>query len=190
MKRAAGFAAALALAACAQMPSGEQAASTRPARETIQRFTLEGRIAVSDGEQHHAVRLDWRHTPEDDVILISTPFGQGLARLTRDASGARLDTADERRYEAGDMESLSARLFGRPLPFEGMPRWVLGLGTGGSLPQEVDEHGRARAISEHGWRVEFAQYESEAAGALPILLRLSRAPLELRLRVDRWEVDQ
>lgn len=188
--RAGAIAAALSLAACAPLPAGDELAEPRPARETIRHFTLLGRVAVTDGEHSHAVRVDWRHAPEHDTILISTPFGQGLARLTRDASGALLETADDERHRAADLDSLSARLFGRALPLSGMPRWVLGARADGNPPRELDEYGRARVIREDGWQVEFAQYESQSADALPIALRLSRAPLELRLRVDRWELGQ
>ncbi len=147
-------------------------------------------MAVNDGERSFSARLDWKHEPENDTILVSTPFGQTLASLRRDAEGAWLDTADDRSFRAADVESLSAQVFGHRLPLAAMPRWVLGARADGGVVQARDTLGRAKLIVERDWRVEYAQYESDAAEALPQLLRISRGQLEVRLRIDRWELPE
>lgn len=180
--------AAVFLAACAPLAPPPEAPAPRPPRESIERFAVEARVAVKDGERSFTARLDWRHDAAADEMVLSSPLGQGIARLVRDAAGARLDTADARHFEDSDLEALSAQVFGQPLPLAGMPRWLLGRRADGGRADRHDSRGRPTLISERGWRVEYAGYESEAGDALPNLVHFSREPLELRLRIDRWVI--
>jgi outer membrane lipoprotein LolB len=152
------------LAACAQPPS-------RPAAPVDgERFQLEGRLSVRQGEARHHVGISWRHVPAGDEILLSGPLGQGLAELTRDAGGARLVAADGQRLAAADWDSLAERAFGARLPLSAMPRWVVGAapapGSGGT----------------DGWRIDYLEYDA----GRPVLIEMRRDDIEVRLKVDAW----
>lgn len=133
-------------------------------------FAFEGRVSVRQGEIRHHANIYWRHGSGRDEILLTTPLGQGVAELSRDASGARLVMADRREYAAPDWETLSARVFGSPLPLDGLPAWL---------------SGRPPAVG-NGWRIDYLDYQSEAADALPTLIELKRDEMELRLKIDEW----
>lgn len=149
-----------------------EGAPPRPPRETIAAFAFEGRIAVRQGETRHYANIAWRHDAARDEILLTTPLGQGVAELARDAAGARLTMADRRRVEAPDWEALSAQVFGAPLPLTGLPRWLLGLGEG--------------PPPDSGWRIDIIERESALPDALPILIEMRREDIELRLKIDEW----
>ncbi len=104
----------LLLAGCATSPPSAQ----RPPVAEISAFAFTGRIAVRQGETRHYVNIDWRHTADSDEILLNTPLGQGLAELTRNATGAHLILADQRHFTAQDWSTLSAEVFGFRLPLE------------------------------------------------------------------------
>lgn len=159
----------------------------RPQREAIQSFRIEGRIAVRRGGENFSARIDWQHDAAADEIIVSGPLGQGLARLSANASGAMLETSDQKRYEAADLDALSGRVFGTPLPVAGMARWALGR-TSSSGAAMVDAAGRLAGLSEQGWIIEYLRYESDAAEALPVLLRAQREDVELRLMIDLWAI--
>ncbi len=162
------LAAALALpllAGCAGVPQLPQ----RPPAAQIEHFVFSGRMAVRQGEARHHVRIDWRHAVDSDEILLSTPLGQGVAELTRDAGGARLLLADRRRYMADDWDSLAQQVFGFALPLGAATRWVLG-----DLAETA------------GWRVTLLARENDATDALPTELELERDDIVVRLRIDEW----
>ena len=188
MLRIALFAAALSvLSGCAAPGGGRTETPARPQREAIRSFQIEGRIAVRRGAESFSAGIDWRHDATTDDIAISGPFGQGLARLSANASGAVLETSDLKRYEATGLDDLSGQVFGTPLPVSGMARWVLGHSAfGGVAP--LDTTGRPAGLSEQGWIVEYLGYESEAPDALPTLLRARREDIELRLKIDSWSL--
>lgn len=179
-------AALLALTAgCAMMETVATAA--RPARETIETFRIEGRIAVRRAGESFSAGIDWRHDAQSDEIVVSGPLGQGLARLTSGGGTALLETADQKRYVAANLEDLSEQVFGTPLPVSGLGRWVLGRSAFGGIAR-VDATGRLAGLSEQGWVIDYLRYESEAPDALPELLQARRADVEVRLKIDSWSM--
>jgi outer membrane lipoprotein LolB len=159
---------ALWLGACTNLPPASSLAA-RPAANEISTFAFSGRIAVRQGEQRHHVKIDWRHTAANDEILLTTPLGQGIAELMRDARGARLELADRRSYAAADWSDLSAEVFGFRLPLSGALRWLLG---------DLSDTGE--------WQVRIEERESEAPNALPTVIELERGDIGVRVKIDEW----
>lgn len=173
------------LAACELVPVRDEEAPVRPEREHIAAFVLDGRLAVRQEQTRHYANIAWRHQTDADEILLTTPLGQGVAELSRDARGARLVSADKEVVEAPDWEGLSARIFGVALPLAGLPRWLLG-----DVPATArDEQGRPQTALADGWAIRYLDYESPAPAALPVLMEFQRDDIELRLKVDAWQLD-
>lgn len=160
----------------------------RPVRSTIDVFTLVGRIAVHQDQRHYAVSITWQHAPDSDEILLATPLGQGIAELTRDTAGTRLLTAERREFTAPDWQALSTRMFGFALPLSRLPGWLVANVPADALGVSYDGVGRARQMVAADWRVDYLDYESEAADALPILIELKREDIEVRLKIDEWQL--
>lgn len=163
------------------------ATALRPAREAIEAFRIEGRIAVRRTGESFSAGIDWRHDAHSDEIVISGPLGQGLARLTSGGGTALLETADQKRYVAADLDGLSEQVFGTRLPVSGLGRWVLGRSAFGGVAR-LDEAGRLAGLSEQGWAIEYLRYENEAKDALPELLQARREDVEVRLKIDSWSL--
>ncbi|MCX7175029.1 MAG: lipoprotein insertase outer membrane protein LolB [Proteobacteria bacterium] len=179
------------LAACAQLPgaaSGDAVPAQRPARANINDYLMTGRLAVNQGQQHYAVSITWRHTSERDEIFLATPLGQGVAELTRDAAGARLTTAERREFNAPDWQALSAQVFGFALPLSALPRWLLAEVPAEALGVKYDGAGRPQRMVANDWQVAYLEYASDAADALPALIELKHEDIEVRLKVDEWQL--
>lgn len=182
MRLAWACAAAL-LAGCATLPAPET--GERPTdRSATTAFRLEGRLAVRQGENRHHVRVSWQHGGDADTLLIASPLGQGIAELTRDRSGAHLVTADRRTVDAPDWEALSGEIFGFRLPLAGLPRWLLA----DVAPTAVDRLGRPLSARAGEWLIAYLDYEADVPGALPVLMEFRRDDLEIRLKVDSWDL--
>lgn len=172
-------------AGCAVLETAVTA--SRPVREAIEDFRIEGRIAVRRAGESFSAGIDWRHDAHSDEIVISGPLGQGLARLTSGGGTALLETADRKRYVAADLDGLSEQVFGARLPVSGLGRWVLGRSASGGAAR-LDDAGRLVGLSEQGWTIEYLRYENEAKDALPELLQARREDVEVRLKIDRWGI--
>jgi outer membrane lipoprotein LolB len=155
------------LAGCAQLPAGSASHRTPP---VLTQFELDGRIVVREGQSRHYANISWRHDAQRDEILLTTPLGQGVAELSRDARGAKLVMAVRKEYVADDWEGLSEQVFGTRLPLDDLPHWLAGRG-----PPPAS-----------GWRVEYLEYQSDAADALPMLIEARHGDIELRLKVSEW----
>lgn len=129
---------------------------------------------MRESQSRHYGNISWRHDAQGDQILLTTPLGQGVAELTRDARGARLVTADRKEFVAADWEGLTERVFGTVLPLNDLPNWL---------------SGNAPAASS-GWRVEYLDYQNDAPDALPTLIEVKRGDIELHLKVSEWVVAQ
>lgn len=150
-------------------------------------FELFGRIAVRYGVEAAGGQLRWRHDPGGDEMLISSPLGQGLARILRDGESVTLTTADGREYRAADAELLTERVLGFRVPLTGLSDWVQGRPATGAAEvtrARRDAQGRLELLEQAGWRIEYLAYADD--GRLPARLRLTYPALELRLVIAEW----
>src|SRR3970040_1072150 len=75
-------------------------------------FELSGRIAVTYRDEAASGNLAWRHGALEDELLLSSPLGQGLARIVRAAGEFTLALQDGREFRAADAESLTEQALG------------------------------------------------------------------------------
>ena len=159
--------------ACAVLPV--------PAPFPVNGFELTGRVAVRYGKEGVSGRVFWRHANDSDDLLITSPLGQGVARVSREGGEARLVTSEGGEYRAADAETLTEHVLGWRLPLAGLPDWVQGRASPGR-PAELRRDGAGRVIDlrQDDWKIEYQEYEGER----PSRLRLSRGNLEIRLVID------
>jgi outer membrane lipoprotein LolB len=168
------------LAGCATI--GDQAGSAAPVGDA---FQLSGRVSVKYGAEAASGSITWEHGPKSDDLLISTPLGQGVARIVRRDAEVTLTTADQKVFQAVDVESLTGQVLGWRLPLAGLPDWVRGRAAAGSPAQtRLDGAQRLAELRQSGWLVEFLAYDGESG--LPQRLHLSREDVDIRLVIDQW----
>jgi len=166
---------ALLLAACAEMQGASDVAGALG--PPLQRFSAEGRISLRQGERSDHLRFHWEHTPERDAVLLMSPLGQGIAELTRDASGARLVQPNQATIAADTLPQLAQRVFGTPLPLEAVADWLRGARP--ALSGSVD-----------GWRVMISDTSVFHQSRLLRVMEAHREDVELKLIVDDWDVPE
>ena len=132
-------------------------------------FDLLGRIAARYADDAFTGNLHWRHASSGDEMLISTPLGQGVARIVREGDAVEMTTADQKRYRAPDAESLTERVLGFRLPLEGLADWVQGKPS--------------PALEARGWKVEYLERDEQNR---PRLMRLGYQGVQLRLAITEW----
>lgn len=180
-------AATLLLAACAQQPPRD-ISTPRPAREAIVGYTIEGRIAVKRGNESRQAAIGWLHGADRDDIELTGPLGQKAARLTRDRNGATLQTSSRETITAPDWGGLAERVLDVALPLDNIAHWVTGSFSSGDAI-ERDGVGRPKTATANGWKIAYLTYESPAPDALPTLIQMRRDDIEVRLKIDQWQID-
>ncbi|HET7197330.1 MAG TPA: lipoprotein insertase outer membrane protein LolB [Burkholderiales bacterium] len=176
MSRLLAAAAIVLVAGCAQAP-------LKPPEGALE-FQVLGRIAARYNGDGFTGNVDWRHARGGDDMLISTPLGQGVARIVREGEAVQLTTANGREYRAPDAETLTQQALGFRLPLEGMADWVRGAPAPGTRPQiSYAPDGRIQVLSQNDWRIEYLSYE----GGRPKLMQLDYPGVQLRFVVSQWK---
>ncbi|HEX2567812.1 MAG TPA: lipoprotein insertase outer membrane protein LolB [Burkholderiales bacterium] len=166
---------ALLLGACVQAP-------TRPPGADAL-FDVSGRLAARYAEESFTGGFSWRHAASSDQMLITSPLGQGVARIEREGGSVVLTTAEPHEYRASDAEALTEQVLGFRLPLAGLADWVRGAPSPSSpAREEKDEQGRLKTLEQAGWRIEYQDY----SGARPSRMRLTYPGIELRLAIAQW----
>ena len=171
-RSALGFAAAALLGACAALTEGPIPSGG---------FEVSGRVAVRYAKEALSGRIFWRHSDDAEELLITSPLGQGLARITRARGGFLLVAGDGREYRAADSESLTEEALGWRLPLAGLADWVQGHPSPGR-PYEAPG-GTGREFRQDGWLIAYEEFRD----GRPLKLRMTREGLEIRLIVDQWK---
>jgi outer membrane lipoprotein LolB len=168
------------LAGCATPPRAGVAPAEVAAADA--RFELAGRLSAKHGDSAVAASFRWTHAPGSDLLVLSTPFGQGLARLSGGAEGVVLELADGAVARAGDWEALTRAALGVPVPVRGLAWWVRAQPHPGSAHvMERDAAGRASVLRQDGWEIVFGYRDD---GAQPSRLVLAYPNVEIRLALD------
>src|SRR6185503_12408132 len=157
-------AAALLLSACAApgllSPAGDA------------EFELSGRIAVRYRDDAGSGNIAWRHGARSDEMLLTTPFGQGIARLARTDNEITLTTQDGREFKAADAESLTEQVLGFRVPLVGLADWIQGRAAPKPAPEPTrerrDASGRLAELEQSGWRILYPEYAGERPSRLTL----------------------
>ena len=158
---------------------------TFPTRTALTAFSLEGRFSLRQQNKNASGKLSWRHSGQNNTLLLSSPLGQGIAEITTNDSGARLTTQDGQTYSAVNVETLTQQALGYPLPLAQLTNWVRGQRTKDENAQ-LDAFGRLLQLRHEGCRIDYG-YPSKDPQAPPNRIFAESADgLDLRLLIDEW----
>jgi outer membrane lipoprotein LolB len=148
-------------------------------------WTLQGRIGVQGGEQNLSGQIHWQHRADRDELLMTSPLGQGVARIVRDGDGVTLEIPNQPTRHARDADSLTREALGYVLPVTGLTWWVQARpAPGRAFEATRDASGRLAQLKQDGWTIDYLQY---AADTRPRKLTVAREGLEIRLVADSWQ---
>lgn len=172
------------LSACAIAPQAPAVSSV----DSIERFGLDGRVAVKLQSKGYSARLRWQHEPRDDAMWLYSPIGSVLAALTVNGNGATLVTADRETYNSRNVQALTREVLGWDLPLDGLRHWVLGRPdpTVPVVDVRRDDRSRLTHLAQREWTIDYLGYVDD--GLLPSALTLRYGDLRLRLVIDRWQL--
>ncbi len=156
--------------------------------QPLTEFTLEGRLSLRAGDEAVSGGLLWSRQGARDHMLITTPMGVAVAKITR--VGEHIEVVDHKGQRTVTESGLSGldQVLGFKLPLEYLPWWLAGAAKAGEFRRlEMDGEGRLVHLEQDGWWIDFQRYQPVADRFLPRKLIARRGEdLELRLVVDQW----
>lgn len=152
-------------------------------------WQAKGVISAKNNQGSQTAYVTWQQQPTGFTIDFSGPLG-GSARLRGQAGHVTLMAPDGKIYEAQTPDALASRLFGWPLPIDGLQYWVRGLPapTPTSYQYTLSQQHTLSELKQQGWRIEYLRYQQVAPYDLPYEIKLTRPGLQLHLIVKQWRL--
>jgi outer membrane lipoprotein LolB len=201
--RFAAMAVLLSLAGCAAQPVRQPSLSP-PTALQIQaqaqrvavlsahsQWTLQGRVALSNGRQGGSGRIDWQQDGSAYSVSLSAPITRQSWRLTGDGRTARLEGLDGGPRESSDAQALLRETTGWVIPVSALGAWVRGMAAPG-LPTAnlaFDATGHLARIEQGGWTIDYSSWQPQPSLGIELPHRLDATQQDARVRlvIDAWQ---
>lgn len=151
-------------------------------------WSFQGRVGIKTADQSLSGNIHWRHSVDTDELLMTSPLGQGVARIERTLQGVTLEVPNQASRHSHDAESLTHEVLGYGLPVSGLAWWVQAQPAPSRAFEVVarDESGRIAQLKQDGWVIDYLQYSADWP-VRPRKLVVGRDGLEIRLVADDWK---
>jgi outer membrane lipoprotein LolB len=183
------------LAGCAGVPTTPVAPQAEAQRSYHRAIDIGGRLSVRYQQNGRDEALHgsftWNQRPESTTIALLSPLGQTMAEIVVTPAMSSLTQAGQGTRMAANADALAADTLGWPLPVSGLRDWLQGFSAKGQRIPIGD--GDAAAITDNGWRIRYASWETGADGKPhPKRIDLSRntaqaGEVSLRIVLDTWQ---
>ena len=145
----------------------------------------DGRFAVKvsgkDSKNGGSGAFTLSHEAQTDILDIRSPMGGAMAKITINASGAKLEDGDKI-FEAHDADALLQSYTGLPLPARGLSKWLNGEArVGAPASIERDDKLRAQKIIQDGWTMAFQWTEKNQIKKLDLTRKSSTGLIEIKI---------
>jgi outer membrane biogenesis lipoprotein LolB/tetratricopeptide (TPR) repeat protein len=145
----------------------------------------DGRFAVKvsgkDSKNGGSGAFTLSHESQTDILDIRSPMGGAMAKITINASGAKLEDGDKI-FEAHDADALLQSYTGLPLPARGLSKWLNGEArVGAPASIERDDKLRAQKIIQDGWTMAFQWTEKNKIKKLDLTRKSPTGLIEIKI---------
>jgi outer membrane lipoprotein LolB len=169
------FACAAILAGCATTSSN--VATVGAYRDSID---LSGRLSVNYQKEGRKESLtgnyDWTQRPGRVDVTLANPLGQTIATIEVTPQSATLTQSGRAPVSEADIDTLTQRTLGWPLPVAGLRDWLQGYAVDGQGQRFAASPARNEVLTRDGWRLRFVEWQDpNAAQPAPRVIHAERA---------------
>lgn len=158
----------------------------RAALEKLQRYALDGRVAVAAQGEGFSATLRYAQLPRSAHFSLEGPLGIGGMRVQFTEDDLEITTSRGTKLEGSEARAELERRLGFQLPMAQLRWWLLGLPAPGQAAVDADEAGQIRGFSQDGWQVSIQSRIAGLGFALPQRLTAEREGARLKLLVQNW----
>ncbi|KFC73597.1 outer membrane lipoprotein LolB [Massilia sp. LC238] len=157
---------------------------------------LDGRLSVnyqkSGNRESMTVNFDWAQRPGRVDVTIANPLGQTVATIEVTPQSATLTQAGRAPVTEADVDTLSQRTLGWPLPVSGLRDWLQGYAVDAQGQRFSASPAGNEVVTQDGWRLRFVEWQDpNAAQPAPRVIHATRAAvgdiqdLEIRIVINQ-----
>lgn len=162
----------------------------RETLSTLEGWSLQGRLAVSNEEDGGSGTLRWHQTVRGSRLDFHGALGRGAWTLETGDEGARLQMADGRSYVDHSLKDLVKSQLGWHVPVNALSWWVRGLeAPGGIERRNMGKDGELVELKQSGWLIEFDRYREQDGVLLPSKMVARQNGKTVKLAVRKWVLE-
>jgi outer membrane lipoprotein LolB len=160
----------------------------RAALEKLDRYGLNGRVAVAANGQGFSAGLRYEQLPRGSNLALDGPLGIGGIRIVLDGQDLEVATSRGEKLDGEAARAELERRLGFALPLAELRWWLLGIPAPGEASLDQDGgSGEIRGFTQSGWQVSIDTRAPGLGFALPRRLTAAREGTRLKLLVERWQ---
>ena len=159
----------------------------RAALATLDRYGLEGRVAVAANGQGFSASLRYAQLDAHTEMSLDGPLGIGGLRVEVEGEDLEIATSRGEKLNGPAARAELERRLGFALPFEELRWWLLGIPAPGESAINAGDSGEIRDFTQKGWRVSINSRIAGLGFSLPQRLTAEREGARLKLFVERWQ---
>jgi outer membrane lipoprotein LolB len=174
----------LMLSACSIVPVEPDIHYSKIAREhlyQLERWSFEGRLALTGKNDSWSANINWGHRPDDEKIKLSGPLGQGATVIQLTGDLVTIDRGDDEVQSSTQPEEFINQQLGMFVPVRSLRYWVVGLPEPSSAFVET-----ATGFTQGGWLIEYKQMQQVDDQSMPRKISVTNERVKLKLFIDQW----
>ncbi|MGR8997783.1 MAG: lipoprotein insertase outer membrane protein LolB [Gammaproteobacteria bacterium] len=174
----------LMLSACSTVPVGPEVHYSKIAREHLyqmERWSFEGRLALTGKNDSWQASINWGHMPDDEKIKLSGPMGQGATVIQLTGDLVTIDRGGDEVQSSTQPEEFINQQLGMFVPVHSLRYWVVGLPEPNSKFIET-----ASGFTQSGWLIEYKQMQPVDNQFMPRKITVTNKQVKLKLIIDQW----
>jgi outer membrane lipoprotein LolB len=159
------------------------------ARQELSDWTMSGRAAVATANDGWSAGIRWQQEGTASELNLSGALGIGGVRVRSDGAAFTVDTSKGEHIEAEDASAALEQAIGVPLPVTHLRYWLLGVPSPASpANEERGDNGHLSKLEQDGWVITYDRYVPRGERTLPARVVMERAPVRVRVVVDKWDL--
>lgn len=192
--RLAACAVALLATGCATLPEPggvDDWPARRSALQSLEHWSLNGRMAVAAGTEGFSGGLYWRQDGAMAAIELRGPMGGRAISIQMDGEAFSVTDGRGETVDGEDAQRLIASNIGTTLPIAELRFWLVGVPAPGAPHQEtVGPDRRLLRLDQSGWQVAYSSYRDAEEIVLPARMEMTTDGLRLRVVVSEWRLER
>ena len=150
----------------------------------LQKWQIDGRIALNSKEENWQANLEWTHQPQNDLLKLSGPLGQGGAIIKLTPYNVSIDQGGNDVQSSNEPEKFIAQQLGLSVPVHALSHWIVG------LPEPSEENQQTeKGFSQLNWQIYYKSMKPVKEYLLPQSLIVSNSQVKLKIFIDQWTLD-
>jgi len=174
----------LLLSGCASVPIEPEGRYELQAKESLyklERWSFEGRVAITGKKEAWQANINWDHTANDEKIKLAGPLGQGATLIQLTGDSVTIDRGDNKPLTSTQPELFINQQLGLFVPVQSLRYWGIG------VPEPSSRYDLTpTGFTQAGWLIDYKQTKSVNGRVMPYKITVSNEQLKLKLIIDQW----